>query len=234
MTIITPSRRPKGRIAFFESLPSRNGWRRGKLLWERDNLFVNAGLPALANLMAGVTSGQYALAVGYGSGNTAPALTDTDLNTAPKYYNAVGSHTFPSSGAVQFNYQIGLTDYGAIGITVQEIGLFANSASSVLPAAIGTANPAWTASHAYTVGNLIVDSNGNIQRCTTAGNSGTVVPTWATSLGSPTDDFTGGGTAVWTLVALHVAPTPMLAHAVVPSFAFTGAAAYQGTWTFTF
>jgi len=232
--IIVPTRRPKGRIAFHESVPFGSGWRRGKLLWERDNLFVNAGLPALANLLAGVTAGEYALAVGFGSGNTAPTVADTDLNLAPKYYNAVGTHSFPSSGAVLFNYAIGLTDYGATGITVQEIGLFGNSGSVALPAAVGSTYSTWAASSPYVGGNLIVDSNGNIQRCTTAGNSGTSAPGWAVTIGGTTNDNVGGGTAVWTLVALHTAPTPMLAHAVVPSFAFTGAAAYQGTWTFTF
>ena len=72
------------------------------LLCESHNLFVNAGLPALANLMAGVTAGQYALAVGFGSGGTAPTVNDTDLSLAPKYYNAVGAHSFPNAGSVQF------------------------------------------------------------------------------------------------------------------------------------
>jgi len=223
-------RRPKGRVALHESLPRRGGWRRGRLLWERDNLFVNAGLPALASLLAGATTGEYALAVGFGSGSAAPTLNDTDLGTAPKYYNAVGTHIFPSSGAVTFNYSVGTTDYGATGIAIQEVGLFANAASVTLPAAIATANSTWAASHSYSIGNLIVDSNGNIQRCTTAGTSAGAAPAWSTTLSGTTAD----NSVVWTLVAMHTAPAPMLARAVVPSFAFTGAAAYQGTWTFTF
>jgi hypothetical protein len=215
-------KRPKGIVRIFS---------RGALVWECRNLFVNAGLPALANLMAGVTSGQYALAVGFGSGGAAPTVNDTDLSTAPKYYNAVGTHTFPSSGSVQFNYALSATaDYGALGMTVQEVGLFANGSAAAMPAAIGTGNPAWAASTAWTVGNLIVDANGNIQRCTTAGSSGSAAPTWATALSATTSD----GGVVWTLVALHTAPAPMLAHAVVPAFAFNGTANYQGTWTFTF
>ena len=55
-------KRPKGIVRIFS---------RGALVWECRNLFVNAGLPALANLMAGVTSGQYALTVGFGSGGAA-------------------------------------------------------------------------------------------------------------------------------------------------------------------
>jgi len=188
-------------------------------------------LPALANLMAGVTSGQYALAVGFGSGSAAPTVNDTDLSTAPKYYNTVGTHTFPNSGSVQFNYALSAGgDYGALGMTVQEVGLFANGSATALPAAIGTANPVWAASTSFTAGNLIVDANGNIQRCTTAGTSSATAPAWATTLGATTSD----GAAVWTVVALHTAPAPMLAHAVVPAFAFNGSANYQGTWTFTF
>ena len=215
-------KRPKGIVRIFS---------RGALVWECRNLFVNAGLPALANLMAGVTSGQYALAVGFGSGAAAPTVADTDLSTAPKYYNSVGIHTFPNSGSVQFNYALSATaDYGALGMTVQEVGLFANGAAAAMPAALGTANPAWAASTAWTAGSLVVDANGNIQRCTTAGTSGSSVPTWATALGATTGD----GSAVWTAVALHAAPSPMLAHAAVPAFAFDGSANYQGTWTFTF
>jgi hypothetical protein len=215
-------KRPKGIVRIFS---------RGALVWECRNLFVNAGLPALANLMAGVTTGQYALAVGFGSSATAPTVNDTDLGAAPKYYNAVGAHTFPSSGSVQFNYTLSATaDYGALGMTVQEVGLFANGAAAAMPAAIGTANPAWGASTTWAAGNLILDANGNIQRCTTAGTSGPTLPSWATAFDAATSD----GTAVWTLVALHTAPGPMLAHAVVPAFAFNGGANYQGTWTFTF
>ena len=231
MTIMKAVRRPTGRVALFESLPVCGSWRRGKLIYECDNLFVNAGLPALANLMAGVTAGAYALAVGYGSGSTAPTLTDTDLGATPKYYNAVGSHAFPSPGAVLFNYEIATTDYGANPLTVQELGLFANSATIALPSAVGTANSSWAASFGYSLGNLIVDSNGNIQRVTTAGTSGTPThPAWATTIGTTTTD----NTVTWTLITLALIPSPMLARAVVPSFAFTGTSAYQGSWTFTF
>ena len=217
--------RPKGIVRLYEGeltpwrprIPRPLRWRRGKLLWERENLFVNSGLPALASLMAGVTAGEYALAVGFGSGSATPALTDTDV-TAPKYYNAVGGHTIVGP-AVTFNFALTLNvDYGATGITIEEFGLYANTGAATLPAAIGTTNPNWAASTAETVGNLIVDSNGNIQRCTTAGNTGTSAPAWAATIGATTNDSAGGGTAVWTLVALHTAPTPMMAHVLTPSF----------------
>lgn len=215
-------KRPKGIVRISKG---------GRLQCERRNLFVNAGLPALANLLAGATTGEYALAVGFGSGNTAPTVADTDLGLAPKYYNAVGEHTFPNPGSVQFSYALTASaDFAATGITVQEVGLFANTAAIGLPAAIGTANPTWTASSVKALGALLVDGNGNIQRCATPGTTGSTEPSWATALGATTTD----GSAVWTLVALHTAPGPMLARALVPAFLFDGSANYQGTWTFTF
>jgi len=47
-------------------------YNRGRLLWEAENLFVNAGLPLLANLIAGVMAGQSITAIGFGSGALAP------------------------------------------------------------------------------------------------------------------------------------------------------------------
>ena len=209
--------------------------RDGGLIWQRKNLFVNTGLAPLASLLAGVTSGEYALAAGFGSGNTAVALTDTDLTATPKYYNAIGANSFPSSGTVQFTLTLGTTDYGATGLTVQELGLFANTGSAGLPVAVGTANPSWAAATVETIGNLIVDSNGNIQRVTALTPSsddktGASAPTWATVVGNTTAD----NHVTWTLVALHTPPAPMLAHVVVPSFAFSIAATSNWTWAFTF
>jgi len=207
-------------------------WKRGRLLWERENLVVNAGLTALASLLGGTTSGEYVTVMGFGSGSTAPAITDTGLTTTPTYYNAIGTVTIGPSGgvaagSVQFAYSLASTDYAANPLTIQEMGLFGNTGAANFPAAAGTANPAWTATHAYTVGALIVDSNGNVQRCTTAGTSGGSHPTWATTIGATTND----SGAVWTLVALSTAPVPMIAHVVVPSFPYTGGGNYSGTWT---
>ncbi|MGH7932262.1 MAG: hypothetical protein ACREQN_03735, partial [Candidatus Binataceae bacterium] len=69
--------RPKGIVRLYKL---------NRLLWERDNLFVDAGLPALANLIAGVTAGQFVAAAGFGSGSATAAPTDTELNAEPAYY----------------------------------------------------------------------------------------------------------------------------------------------------
>ena len=205
-------------------------YRDGRRIWEGRNLFVNTGLPPLANLIAGVTAGQSVTAMGFGSGGAAPTAGDTGLSATPTYYNGIGTYSFPSSGSVQFNYSLLATDYAAAGMTIQELGLYANSSAAGLPAAVGTTNPTWSASAARAAGAMIVDSNGNIQRCTTAGTSGVSAPAWATTIGATTTD----ATAVWTLVALHSAPGPLIAHVSVPAFAYTGAGNYAGTWTLTF
>ncbi len=213
--------RPKGTVTLYAE---------GQLMWRRQNLFVDTGLPALANLLAGITAGQSVTAIGYGSDATAPAANDTGLIGVPAYYSGIGAYTFPSPGSVEFSYALQTTDYGANGITVQELGLFANSSAVALPAAVGTSNPAWIDSAARSVGAMILDTNGNLQRCTTAGTSGASAPVWATTIDATTID----ALAVWTLVALHTAPGPLIARVVVPAFAYTGAANYAGTWTLTF
>ncbi|HEY1851583.1 MAG TPA: hypothetical protein VGG60_11205 [Candidatus Binataceae bacterium] len=205
-------------------------YRHDHLIWERRNLFVNTGLPLLANLIAGVTTGQSVSAMGFGSGASAPGGADIGLTAAPAYYNSIGGYSFPSAGSVQFNYSLQISDYGATGMTIQELGLFANSAAVTMPAAIGTANPSWIASVTVTAGTIIADANDNLQRCTTAGLSGSTTPTWSTTLGSTTND----GSALWTLISLHTAPGPMIAHVSVPAFAYTGSGNYSGTWTLTF
>src|SRR5689334_7788300 len=95
----------------------------GRLLFERHNLVVNAGLTALANLLGGVTSGEFVAVVGFGSGNTAPSPVDTGLGATPAYYNAVGTVTIGpaggvAAGSVQFAYQLLTTDYAANPLTI--------------------------------------------------------------------------------------------------------------------
>lgn len=199
-------------------------------MWEGENLFVDSGLPMLANLIAGITAGQFVSAIGFGSGSTAAANTDTTLGATPSYYSAVGSHTFPSSGSVQFNYALQVTDYAANNMTIQELGLFANAGGASLPAAVGAAFAAWSANASESVGNLVLDGNDNVQRCVTAGTTSSSAPAWNTAPGG----ITGDGGVVWTMVATHIAPGPMIAHVTVPAFAYNGTGNYAGNWTLTF
>ncbi len=131
------AKRPRGRVEYWVH-------RHGELLYHAEikNLFVNAGLPALASLIGGDTAGEFASAIGFGSGATAPTIADTALTT-PAYYKAIDSHaengSSPGAGSAQFNWSlVSGTDTGAYGITIQELGLFANPTSVALP---GTAAP---------------------------------------------------------------------------------------------
>lgn len=121
--------RPKGivRIRVMEG---------GRLIavYEGRNLFVNAGKPALAALLGGDTTGEFGAAIGFGSGLTAPTADDTAL-TAPGYYKALDGHSADGNGSVTFNWSLGVADTGALGITIQELALFANHSNTGLPGA---------------------------------------------------------------------------------------------------
>ena len=101
---------------------------------EDHNLFVNSGLPALAALMGGDVTGEFAAAVGFGSAGTTPSLTDTGL-TAPAYYKTLDSHSEDGAGSVTLNWSLGVADTGAVGVNIQELGLFANKTAVTLPGA---------------------------------------------------------------------------------------------------
>lgn len=115
-------------------------FRRGRLLWEIEarNLFVDAGRPALAALLGGDTAGEFAAAIGFGSGAAAATTGDIGL-TAPAYYKTLDSHTEDGAGSVTFNWSLKAADVGAQGITIQELGLFANTGSVALPGALAPA-----------------------------------------------------------------------------------------------
>lgn len=132
----------------FKGRVTMRAWRRGRLLWEidRDNLVVTAGLTPVANLLAGIVTNQSIAAIGFGSGTAAPALTDTAL-TAPAYYRAIGTSSFPAAGQVLFNWSLTTAaDAAAFGITIGELGLLVNTGPAVLPfsQASGGAAPSMT------------------------------------------------------------------------------------------
>jgi len=113
---------------------------RGRVVWRYvgRNLFVNAGLPALAALLGGDTTGEFAVAVGFGTGSNAPTVTDTAL-TSPAYYKALDSHSEDGNGSVTFNWSLTTGDTGAVGLTIQELAIFANHGSAGLPGTIAPA-----------------------------------------------------------------------------------------------
>lgn len=72
----------------------------------------------------------------------------------------------------------------------------------------------WAPSTAYVVGNAVIDSNGNIQVCTTAGTSDATAPTWNATVGGSTSE-TGPSTTVW----LNDGPAPN-GNETVPIYAY--------------
>jgi hypothetical protein len=111
----------------------------GRVVWvyEGSNLFVNAGKPALAALLGGDTTGEFAAAVGFGSGSNAPTVTDTAV-TAPAYYKALDGHSEDGNGGLTLNWSLTTSDTGAQGLTIQELAIFANHSNAGLP---GTTAP---------------------------------------------------------------------------------------------
>lgn len=64
--------------------------------------------------------------------------------------------------------------------------------------------PAWLASHSYALNALILDTAGHIQKATTAGTSGTAIPTFDDTGGTTPD---GAGSLVWTDQGYNPGPT---------------------------
>jgi uncharacterized protein len=101
-------------------------------------------------------------------------------------------------GVEVFEYNVGPVPIQVVNSAV--IGL-AGALPLWDPSWLVQASPQWTASTVETIGNLIVDSNGNTQKVTTASTTGTSTPTWGRTLNSTTTD----GTVVWALIALGAA-----------------------------
>lgn len=160
-------------------------YRGGVEFFRGRNLFVNAGLPALAKLLAGVATGEYVIAVGFGDGGDPitdpPTVEDTDLFGPTKYYKPVYQATEDGNGNVAFAWQLLGTagaapddldadavrardsivgvDSGAFGMTVSEIGLFGNLSGVGLP---GTSTPAPMIAHALLGARVVFSSGMNI------------------------------------------------------------------------
>jgi len=141
-----------GAIGISDACPAMRGrvivraYRRGKFLWqrERENLVVTAHGTPTSKLLGGTVTNQSIGAFGVGSGTVPVAITDTQL-TAPAYYKAVGTPTYPAAGQVSFPWTlVGGTDTGAYGVNIQEIGLFCNTGAISLPVYESSAPPSMT------------------------------------------------------------------------------------------
>ena len=115
-------------------------------------------------------------------------------------------------------YQGGITLDGTVqwtnrGNPIENWGI-ANNGTAVVPA-VGTSNVSWQANTFYSLPGVVIDSNGNLQQVTAKGLSGSVTPTWATSVGNTTTD----GSVTWKMIQTaasmvwtpHTAYTPSVA-----------------------
>src|SRR5262245_152357 len=73
--------------------------------------------------------------------------------------------------------------------------------------------PVWTKATAYSLGDLIVDSNGNLERVTVAGTSASETPTWASGAGLLTVEVSG-------LTWQNMGPGPSTTHLKVTGNTF--------------
>src|SRR5882762_6820511 len=124
----------------------------------------------------------------------------------------------PVTGPVQPTWNttlLGTTNDGTAqwrnrGVEIENWGIAPPTSAPDL--VVSGAALAWQPNTWYSLPQVIVDSNGNLQKLTTGGKSGTVTPTWATSVGNTTPDNTVTWTMVQTSASLswnaHTAYTP--------------------------
>lgn len=199
---------------------------------EVNNLVVDLALTSVAYMIGG-HSGSYAVnAVGFGTGTGAPAPGDTQLSSSgSRFFRAFDSVSYPTSSQVQFAWSIdGGRDASAVGVTINEMGLFCNTAALTLPATIANSGPAWAGTHAYVVGNTIRDGGGNIHVCSVAGTSGGSTPSWNTGTDNAT---TTDGGVTWKCLKTFSTSLLLFARALVGLGTLTSGTAYTSAWTIT-
>lgn len=97
-------------------------WRNGKLIDTIDecNLIVNGAKNQLARLIGGDGANRQINRIGFGLGVTAASPNDTALTGA--LIKAVGGHSYPATGQVQFDWTLSTAEGNGAAIT--EFGLF--------------------------------------------------------------------------------------------------------------
>lgn len=91
-----------------------------------------------------------------------------------------------------------LTSLG-LGTTADALDLYDVNMNQLASNATVTRIKRWKSQN-YSLGNVIIDSNANLQVCTRAGTAGGSEPTWATHTGDTTLDGDPSGGVIWTLV----------------------------------
>jgi hypothetical protein len=166
-----------------------------------DNIYFNSanGAQPTGNLYACGNAGGnptlYAVQITYSAGanhfgtvTTGPALAGSNVGCSPlsEFYNSNTS-----------------TDWLFVGVPANSCGVAAGSAGGCvmnfnITSALSASTPGpWTPTSAYALNAQVVDSNGNIQKCTGGGCgdpgswSGANPPTWSTTVSPTTSDGVG-------------------------------------------
>jgi hypothetical protein len=127
-------------------------------------------------------------------------IQDVTLDVSGDIKELKGSHQFPDDTAVADKKGTGKFGIGRKDLTMFNQIFFADAVVaggvSVKPDelhTILTSAGTWAATHAYTLGQTILDGAGHIQTVTTAGTSGSSTPTFNDAGGTTTD-----GSVTWT------------------------------------
>ena len=140
-----------------------------------------------------------------GAASASTGVPGSNLTIPPAVWTAstavaAGVSTIDSGGHIQTVTTAGTTGSSApswnetTGDTTTDGTVTWTNEGSGLVGALVPSGRVWVASTPYIIGAAIVNSNGNVQKCSTSGTSGASAPSWASSYGSTTTD----GGAVWT------------------------------------
>ncbi len=159
----------------------------GGYLVSQDGYLV-LGYPA-TNGVVNTSQSPGPLQVGMGQINPPQATSTIQLQTNLDAGSAVGDSY---SSSIDIYDSLGDSHVVTVDFTKSAANTW-NYTMTVPGADVGLNPSSWNASSAYTAGDL-VSANGYLYKCTTAGTSGTTIPTFPTTSGGTVTD----GTAVWT------------------------------------
>jgi hypothetical protein len=132
-----------------------------------------------------------------------PYATDTinSQNSMPPSYYA-----YPRYSTSMWNYSMQIKLFAAPLVSVERI-TYLNAGDSQYHDLVPTP-PLWYPGTVYILNTVVMDNNGNQQKCTTAGTSTSLPPTWATALNASTTEASpdGGGEGTGPVVWQNIGP----------------------------
>jgi hypothetical protein len=143
-----------------------------------------------SGVMNTVSDGDLTLA--FASNEECSPVSEFNIGTTDRIFFSVANNNNPCAGSGGCVMSLVLT--GTWPPTAVTNALDASGGTSGI--VVDNSNPdTWKANTAYALNTLIIDKNGNTEKCTTAGTSGATEPTWNVTVGGTTHD---GSTLVWT------------------------------------